>query len=336
MRNGAATLARAVASIRAQTFSNWELIVVDDGSTDGTREILRELASREPRMKVIEGEHAGVAAAANAGAAGARGEFVARMDADDVSHPERLAEQVAFLDAATNRDIGVVGCLVEFGGDRAVGEGYARHVDWVNSLVTPDEIALHRFAESPLANPSVMFRRALMAQHGGYRDGVPTPIYKDGHVYIASGYGVGCKLVKLGAGGEATEVYKNNVMENHHGGVILVGEHLYGRSEKGGWTCQDFKTGESASTFSDLGKGAIHHADGLFYLLSESNGKADAQVMLMEASPKGWNKKGEFALTPQTTQRSQSGRVWTHPVVSDGKLYLRDQELLFCFDVKGK
>ena len=144
---------------------------MDDGSTDGTREILRELANREPRIKAIERGHAGVAAAANAGAAAAGGEFLARMDADDISHPERLAEQVAFLDAATNRDIGVVGCLVEFGGDRAVGEGYARHVDWVNSLVTPEEIALNRFVESPLANPSVMFRRDLIERHGGYRDG---------------------------------------------------------------------------------------------------------------------------------------------------------------------
>ena len=150
VRNGAATVARAVASIRAQTFSNWELIAVDDGSTNGTREILRELASGEPRMKVIEREHAGVAAAANAGATAARGEFLARMDADDVSHPERLAEQVAFLDAAANRDIGVVGCLVEFGGDRAAGAGYALHVDWVNSLITSEEIALSRFVESPV------------------------------------------------------------------------------------------------------------------------------------------------------------------------------------------
>ncbi len=122
-------------------------------------------------MMLIERDHAGVAAAANTAAAAARGDFIARMDADDVSHPERLAAQVAFLDAAENRAIGVVSCLVEFGGDRATGEGYARHVDWVNSLVTPEEIARNRFVEAPLANPSVMFRRELVAQHGGFRDG---------------------------------------------------------------------------------------------------------------------------------------------------------------------
>ena len=171
VRNAAATIGRAVASIRTQTLTDWELIVVDDGSTDGTRDIVRELARAEPRMRVVEQAPTGVAVAANAGAAAARGEFIARMDADDVSHPERLAEQVAFLCAAENCDVGVVGCLVEYGGDRVANAGYALHVDWVNSLVTPEQIALNRFIEAPLANPSAMFRRGLVAQLGGYRDG---------------------------------------------------------------------------------------------------------------------------------------------------------------------
>lgn len=169
--NAAATLARAIESIRAQTFAEWELVVVDDGSTDGTRAILSRLACEEPRLLRLTRQHEGVAGAANAGATAARGEFLARMDADDVSHPERLAAQVAFLDAPANRDVGVVGCLVEFGGDRAAEAGYALHVDWVNSLVTPGQIALNRFVESPLANPSTMFRRELVAKLGGYRDG---------------------------------------------------------------------------------------------------------------------------------------------------------------------
>lgn len=161
---------------------------------------------------------------------------------------------------------------------------------------------------------------------------IPTPIFKDGHVYITSGYGVGCKLVKVGADNAVSDVYVNQNMVNHHGGVILVGDKIYGHSDKGGWTCQDFKSGEVTWSSNNFKKGAIHCADGMFYCLEEGSGT----VSLIEVSAKGWSEKGRFKLTPQTEQRNPKGKVWTHPVVSDGKLYLRDQELLFCFDVKGK
>jgi glycosyltransferase involved in cell wall biosynthesis len=169
--NAVATVARAIGSIRAQTWADWELVVVDDGSTDGTREVLRALARDDVRVRVIEREHAGVVVAANAGIAAARGEFIARMDADDGSAPERLSAQVAFLEAEENRDVGVVGSLVEFGGDRAANAGYALHVDWVNALVTPEEIARERFTEQPVVNPSVLWRRGLEERYGGFRDG---------------------------------------------------------------------------------------------------------------------------------------------------------------------
>jgi glycosyltransferase involved in cell wall biosynthesis len=169
--NAAATVARAVESIRAQTMADWELVAVDDGSTDGTRAVLHELARAEPRLRVIERAHAGVVAAANAAAEAAHGDYLARMDADDVSHPGRLTAQVAWLDAAGHRDIGVVGCGVQFGGDPATHRGYALHVEWVNSLTTPEAIALNRFIDAPLANPSAMWRRELVARHGGYREG---------------------------------------------------------------------------------------------------------------------------------------------------------------------
>lgn len=167
--NALATLPRAVACIRAQTFADWELLVVDDGSTDGAAEWMRAQAAQEPRLKVISQPHAGIVAALNRGLAAARGEFIARMDADDESLPERLTEQVALFDAKP--ELGVVGSLVEFAGNRAASAGYALHVDWLNTVVTPEQIALNRFVESPFAHPSVMFRRELVARHGGYRDG---------------------------------------------------------------------------------------------------------------------------------------------------------------------
>lgn len=160
---------------------------------------------------------------------------------------------------------------------------------------------------------------------------IPTPIFKDGQVFVAAGYGVGCMSFKVGPDNVVEHLYDSTDMINHHGGVILVDDHLYGYNDKGGWTCMEFKTGKVIWTEKKLGKGAIHCADGMLYLLEEKTGT----VVLIEASPKGWNEKGRFTLNPQTTQRSPKGMIWTHPVVSGGKLYLRDQELLFSFDVGG-
>jgi len=169
VRTAAATIDRAIASIRRQTFPDWELIVVDDGSADDCAGRVRAIAAAEPRIRLVEQRHAGVVDALNCALGLARGELIARMDADDESHPERLAEQVALL--AARPEVGLASCLVDFGGDRRVSAGYALHVDWINSLIAPAEIALNRFIESPLAHPSVMFRRALIERWGGYRAG---------------------------------------------------------------------------------------------------------------------------------------------------------------------
>jgi outer membrane protein assembly factor BamB len=161
---------------------------------------------------------------------------------------------------------------------------------------------------------------------------IPTPIIKGNQVYVSAGYGAGCMAFTVGADNKTAVTYENGDMENHHGGVILIGDHLFGHSNKGGWTCQDWKTGAVKWVEkSKLGKGAIHCADGMLYLVDESNGT----VALIEASTEGWKEQGRFKLDPQTQQRAKDGRIWTHPVVSNGKLYLRDQELIFCYDVKG-
>lgn len=225
--------------------------------------------------------------------------------------------------------------------DRATGKKVWQSTDWTDgahysSPITVTHNGTRQYIQLTMQNVAGVEAKTgkvlWKSEWPGKIAVIPTPIFKDGHVYITSGYGIGCKLVKIGPGNAVSEVYRNDNMVNHHGGVILIGEKLYGHSDKGGWTCQDFKTGEVAWASKNFGKGAVHCADGMLYCLEESSGT----VALVEPNPKGWTERSRFKLTPQTTQRNPKGKVWTHPVVSDGKLYLRDQELLFCFDVKGK
>ena len=165
---------------------------------------------------------------------------------------------------------------------------------------------------------------------GGRTAVIPTPIVHDNHVYIAAGYGAGCKMVHITQGQEVEEVYDNKVMKNHHGGVIRVGDYLYGYSDAVGWVCQEWSSGEKVwAEKEELGKGAIAYADGKLYCLEEDSGT----LVLIDASPDGWKERGRLTLSPQSEQRSERGKVWTHPVIANGKLYLRDQELFYCFDV---
>ncbi|HEY2342878.1 MAG TPA: PQQ-binding-like beta-propeller repeat protein [Chthoniobacteraceae bacterium] len=160
---------------------------------------------------------------------------------------------------------------------------------------------------------------------------IPTPIVKDNQVYVAAGYNVGSVSVKIEPGNKVTPLYANKVMKNHHGGVILFQGDVYGYSDASGWTCQDFATGDAVWTEkSKLGKGAIAYADGHFYCLDEGTGT----VALIDASKDGWSEKSRFKLDPQSSIRSSSGRVWTHPVICNGRLYLRDQDLIYCYAVK--
>ena len=151
LRDAATTLESAIASVREQTHVDWELIVVDDGSTDGSSGLLDEVAAKDDRIQIEHTEARGVAPAMNRACELARGEWIARMDSDDWMHPERLAKQLKHAEA--HPDLGVISCRVGFGGE---GEGYGAHVDWLNTVMHPEEIALRRFVESPVANPSVI------------------------------------------------------------------------------------------------------------------------------------------------------------------------------------
>lgn len=183
--NAEDTVLQALESLRAQTFKPLEIIVVNDGSTDGTTELLRQ----QPDIKLLDHSHRGIAPALNDGLAAATGDYIARMDADDLCHPERIEQQASFLDAFP--DIGIVGCRVAYGGNREKQAGYAEYVDWINSLITPDEIALNRFVESPFAHPSTMFRRELFERFGAYRDGMFPEDYELWLRWMANGVKAG-------------------------------------------------------------------------------------------------------------------------------------------------
>lgn len=170
--NARATLERAVLSIRRQRGVQVELICVDDGSTDGSLGLLRELAASFPGMRVIAQPHQGIVAALNKGLEAARHPLIARMDADDVAHPERLARQAAFL--LKHPAVGVLGTRVRSFPKRAVSEAFYAYEAWSNSLVDPADIAREIYIESPIVHPSAMYRRDEVLKLGGYRD-VPWP-----------------------------------------------------------------------------------------------------------------------------------------------------------------
>ena len=171
--NAAATLERALDSIAAQTFADWELIAVDDGSTDASAALLGAWAARDARVRVITAAHRGIAAALNAGLAAARGPRIARMDADDVMLPDRLGAQCAFLDA--HGGTGVVSCLAEHAATHGRQEGFEVYVRWVNSILAPREHLLNRFIESPLVHPTAMWRREITECFGPYDETQPWP-----------------------------------------------------------------------------------------------------------------------------------------------------------------
>ncbi len=166
---------------------------------------------------------------------------------------------------------------------------------------------------------------------------IPTPIVDGDFVYSTSGYGAGCRLVKVTSDGagklKAEQVYANKDMSNHHGGVIKVGDDVYGYSDNGGaWVCMKFDDGKVVWKEKKLGKGCLTCAGGRLYLYSENDGTC----VLIEPSADGWKEHGRFKIPEQTKLPRKSGHIWTHPVVANGTLFLRDQELVFAFDVRAK
>jgi outer membrane protein assembly factor BamB len=152
----------------------------------------------------------------------------------------------------------------------------------------------------------------------------PTPAYSDGYVFWSNGYGKGGICMKLAPGGKAEEAWTTKDLICHHGGYVIQDGYIYG-NHNGGWTCLDLKTGQKKWFEKGVGKGSLCWADGMMYLFSESGGAA----ALATCSPEGMAIKGKVKVEGK-------GPSWAHPVVIGGRLYLRYDDNLYCFDVKAK
>lgn len=170
VRNAQSTVEVAVRSMLGQTFRALELIAVDDGSTDDTAKVLSRLAQEDRRVRVVPGEGRGIVEALNLGLSHCTAPLIARMDADDVSLPERLERQVrALADAAT---LTGVGTQVEvFREDRPVSPNLKLYAAWLNAMTCPALLFRERFIESPLCHPSMLLRAAAVRDAGGWPDG---------------------------------------------------------------------------------------------------------------------------------------------------------------------
>lgn len=153
-----------------------------------------------------------------------------------------------------------------------------------------------------------------------------TPVVHGNKVFYTSAYGTGCALLDLKpVNGQvtATEIYFNRDMMNHHGGVVLVDGYLYGFSNAI-LTCMEFSTGRVAWRDRSVGKGSVTYADGMLYLLGENN-----TMGLAEANPTAYAEKGRFTIEDKGLPS------WAHPVVCGGRLYIRNQDTVTCYDVKA-
>lgn len=185
------TLHRAIYSILKQSFTDFELLLVNNNSTDKSNEIARQSAQNDDRVILLEEKKPGVANAMNCGLKNARAPFIARMDADDIACTQRLEKQYNYL--KENPSIDFVGSEVEYVPHIIENKGFRRFVDWANSFYAPEEIALKQFIEIPVVNPTIFFRRELYEQFGGCNDGNFPEDYEMQLRYLSHGV----KMAKL-------------------------------------------------------------------------------------------------------------------------------------------
>jgi len=169
VRDAAATLDACLDSIQAQSFADFELLVVDDDSTDDSRALVAARAESDPRIRLLDAPQRGLVACLNRGLARARAPLVARMDGDDLMHVDRLAAQQEYLHR--HPEVDVVACRVRAFPDARVEAGMREYLRWQNACIDSDTLRDEIYIESPITHPSAMFRRGTVIGDGGYRDG---------------------------------------------------------------------------------------------------------------------------------------------------------------------
>jgi len=168
VRNEERYLEAALISLRRQTYEEWELIAVDDGSDDGTAEILKRHAGEDKRIKPFIRQPACLVNALVFGTDRCQADVIARMDGDDICHPKRLAKQANFLHE--NQDISLVATKIRYFPTHVVQGGMRHYEQWQNSLTSHQLMMRDLFVESPVTQPSVMYRKNAVDQVGGYQD----------------------------------------------------------------------------------------------------------------------------------------------------------------------
>ena len=168
---------------------------------------------------------------------------------------------------------------------------------------------------------------------------IPTPIVSGYDLYHTSDYGAGNTLLKLRgeatAGVVANSVYHldDKTMRNHHGGVVLVDGVIYGftKANGGTWMAQDLATGETLweEKIRRNRSGSIAYADGRLYCYNDEDGT----LYLVEPNREGWESTGMLTLPQKTKLARDKGAIWAHPVIADGMLIIRDQDLIFAYDI---
>lgn len=190
-RDAAATLPAALASVARQRGADLELVAVDDGSADASAALVADAARRDGRVRLLAPGRVGLVAALNLGVAAARAPLLARMDADDLMHPDRLRLQRDFL--AARPEVALVASRVALFPRRLVRDGSAEYLRWQNGVLTPAEVASNIYVEAPFAHPSVMLRSSALEAHGGYRDG---PFPEDYELWLRL-HAAGAPMAKL-------------------------------------------------------------------------------------------------------------------------------------------